>query len=66
MLRDVYMSDDAAEVTDELLRVQTARAHLKPTDNKVLEHSWHTDPLTLATSEDQVGPRRVVAAQERG
>lgn len=37
VLRDVYMSDDAAEVTDELLRVQTARAHLKPTANKVLE-----------------------------
>lgn len=37
VLRDVYLSDDAEEVTGELQRVQTARARLKPTANKVLE-----------------------------
>ena len=37
VLRDLYLSDDAAQVTSELSRVQAARAQLKPTANKVLE-----------------------------
>lgn len=37
VLRDLYLSDDAAELTSELSRVQAAREHLKPTANTVLE-----------------------------
>ena len=37
VLRDLYLSDDAAEIASELSRVQTARAALSPTANKVLE-----------------------------
>lgn len=54
VLRDVYLSDDAAEVTDELLRVQEARAHLKPTANKVLE-------ALLAHSPAHAGDERLLA-----
>ena len=37
VLRDLYLSDDAAEIASELSRVQSARAALSPTANKVLE-----------------------------
>lgn len=37
VLRDLYLSDDAAEVTSELSKLQVVRAQLKPTANKVFE-----------------------------
>lgn len=37
VLRDLYLADDAAEVTNGLSRIEGVRARLKPTANKVLE-----------------------------
>ncbi len=37
VLRDLYLSDDAAEMASELSQIQSARAALSPTANKVLE-----------------------------
>ena len=37
VLRDLYLADDAAEVTNGLSRFEGTRARLKPTANKVLE-----------------------------
>ena len=60
VLRDVYLSDDATELTDELLRVQTARAHLKPTANKVLEALMAYGPTHAGDERllDEVGVTR--------
>ena len=44
VLRDLYLSDDLAEATRDLANLQSARASLKPTANKLLDALIHHGP----------------------
>ena len=44
VLRDLYLSDDLAEATSQLANLQSARASLKPTANKLLDALIHYGP----------------------
>lgn len=44
VLRDLYLSDDLAEATSQLASLQSARASLKPTANKLLDALIHHGP----------------------
>ena len=44
VLRELYLSDDLAEATRDLANLQSARASLKPTANKLLDALIHHGP----------------------
>ena len=51
VLRDLYLSDDLAEATRDLASLQSARASLKPTANKLLDALIHHGPTYAGDAE---------------
>ena len=51
VLRDLYLSDDLAEATRDLANLQSARASLKPTANKLLDALIHHGPTYAGDAE---------------
>ena len=51
VLRDFYLSDDLAEATRDLASLQSARASLKPTANKLLDALIHHGPTYAGDAE---------------
>ena len=51
VLRDLYLSDDLAEATSQLSNLQSARAGLKPTANKLLDALIHHGPTYAGDAE---------------
>ena len=51
VLRDLYLSDDLAEATRALASLQSARASLKPTANKLLDALIHHGPTYAGDAE---------------
>ena len=51
VLRDLYLSDDLAEATSQLANLQSARASLKPTANKLLDALIHYGPTYAGDAE---------------
>ncbi len=60
VLRDLYLSDDLAEATRRLEDLQSARAGLKPTANRLLDALIHHGPTHAGDAEllDEVGVTR--------
>jgi len=60
VLRDLYLSDDLAEATSQLARLQSARATLRPTANKLLDALIHHGPTHAGDAEllSEVGVTR--------
>ena len=51
VLRDLYLSDDLAEATSQLAKLQSARASLKPTANRLLDALIHHGPTYAGDAE---------------
>ena len=51
VLRDLYLSDDPVEATRDLANLQSARASLKPTANKLLDALIHHGPTYAGDAE---------------
>ena len=51
VLRDLYLSDDVAEATRDLANLQSARASLKPTANRLLDALIHYGPTYAGDAE---------------
>ena len=51
VLRELYLSDDLAEATRDLANLQSARASLKPTANKLLDALIHHGPTYAGDAE---------------
>ena len=60
VLRDLYLSDDLAEVVRDLANLQSARASLRPTANKLLDALIHHGPTHAGDAEllEEVGVTR--------
>ena len=60
VLRDLYLSDDLAEATRDLANLQSARASLKPTANKLLDALIHYGPTHAGDAQllEEVGVTR--------
>lgn len=60
VLRDLYLSDDLAEATRQLEDLQSARAGLKPTANRLLDALIHHGPTHAGDAEllEEVGVTR--------
>ena len=60
VLRDLYLSDDLAEATRDLANLQSARASLKPTANKLLDALIHHGPTHAGDEQvlEEVGVTR--------
>lgn len=60
VLRDLYLSDDLAEATSQLANLQSARASLRPTANKLLDALIHHGPTYAGDAEllSEVGVTR--------
>lgn len=60
VLRGLYLSDDAAEAARYLAELQSARVHLKPTANKLLDALIHHGPTHAGDEEllEEVGVTR--------
>lgn len=65
VLRDLYLSDDLAEATSQLADLQSARAGLKPTANKLLDALIHHGPTHAGDAEllEEVGVTRTRVVQ---
>ena len=60
VIRDLYLSDDLAEATRDLANLQSARASLRPTANKLLDALIHHGPTHAGDAEllEEVGVTR--------